>query len=714
MNFDSDQASITPVSQSYLKIDTTGALWIPTGSNAQRPSSPSAGFFRYNTDTPGLEYWNGAAWTAAGAGGGGSGAVDTAEVTWVFTKSQCRIALNESTMVIDLTKLCFDLTGAYGSPSFAAGQTVFLVPETDQTKTGIYTLGSVASLNAVTLTRHSDWGASKAIKRGTRIFAVYHPDFTKTDVSGNFGASDINISTEEIGSVYGFDANDVGLTLVGFGSLDSGAVMPGGLAINTVYQIQAYDEANGLLKVSSTLGGGAQNITSTGTDGSGFRIASYFNVNGPYTDKSAFIELFGDFPSTAGSFTFGGLAGICLSKTDIFKNNNLTGISLGGGSALGDGATSVGRNSYAFGTNSVTLGFDSTSRGGGVAVGAATYGIGGVAVGALASAVSSGVAIGGSAQAATTSTAIGYSVAVLSPSSIAIGSGAGTGGYPEVGFNQDVSLSIGQDLMAGNGSIGLLYTKAFGSTSNATETAMSFGSNTFSQIESSGIWQLNGYLSAYDGTTTDSCMWKVEGFANLAGTDTFSDVRLTRIASTTSTIAKSLKARVELSYNGGASRNELKCYVTGSASQSFVWWLYLGGVLIDTRYSINEHLASSHVAIKTGVAKAITTSEALSAGNIVNLHNSSGLKCRKASASLGYEAHGFVLEDVSSGGTAMVFTDGENPYLSSLTVGPLFLSSTSGGVTSTVYSTSGYLVQPIGYAMSSTKMSFQAGTAVMV
>ena len=74
MDFDSDQESITPTQKSYVKIDTTGALWLPVGTTAQRPGSPSTGFFRYNTDTGGLEHWNGSTWSA---GGGGSGSGST-------------------------------------------------------------------------------------------------------------------------------------------------------------------------------------------------------------------------------------------------------------------------------------------------------------------------------------------------------------------------------------------------------------------------------------------------------------------------------------------------------------------------------------------------------------------------------------------------------------------------------------------------------------
>lgn len=71
MDFDGDQESITPNQQQYIKINTPGALWLPSGTTAQRPSSPSAGFFRYNTDTPGIEYWNGTTWTAPTGGAGG-------------------------------------------------------------------------------------------------------------------------------------------------------------------------------------------------------------------------------------------------------------------------------------------------------------------------------------------------------------------------------------------------------------------------------------------------------------------------------------------------------------------------------------------------------------------------------------------------------------------------------------------------------------------
>jgi hypothetical protein len=43
-------------------INDTGYLGLPSGTTAQRPGSPSAGYMRYNTSTNGVELYNGSAW----------------------------------------------------------------------------------------------------------------------------------------------------------------------------------------------------------------------------------------------------------------------------------------------------------------------------------------------------------------------------------------------------------------------------------------------------------------------------------------------------------------------------------------------------------------------------------------------------------------------------------------------------------------------------
>lgn len=46
----------------------TGALQLPTGTTAQRPSSPAAGYMRWNTTNASLEYYTGTAWETLAGG----------------------------------------------------------------------------------------------------------------------------------------------------------------------------------------------------------------------------------------------------------------------------------------------------------------------------------------------------------------------------------------------------------------------------------------------------------------------------------------------------------------------------------------------------------------------------------------------------------------------------------------------------------------------
>jgi hypothetical protein len=109
----------------------------------------------------------------------------------------------------------------------------------------------------------------------------------------------------------------------------------------------------------------------------------------------------------------------------------------------------------------------------------------------------------------------------------------------------------------------------------------------------------------------------------------------------------------------------------------------------------------------------ITTSEALAAGDFVNIHNSSGAKARKADATTaGKEAHGFVLGAVGSAASATVYFEGVNTAVTGQTPGPVFLHTTAGGASSTAPSASGNIVQRIGIAISATEINFEGGVPV--
>jgi hypothetical protein len=115
--------------------------------------------------------------------------------------------------------------------------------------------------------------------------------------------------------------------------------------------------------------------------------------------------------------------------------------------------------------------------------------------------------------------------------------------------------------------------------------------------------------------------------------------------------------------------------------------------------------------------KSLTASEALSAGNIVNVWNSSGEKARKADASTtGKEGVGFILSSVSSSAAATVYFEGTITGLSSLVPGTRYYldAATPGLITATAPSGSGQIVQYIGTAISTTELSFEPSEPIEI
>jgi len=107
----------------------------------------------------------------------------------------------------------------------------------------------------------------------------------------------------------------------------------------------------------------------------------------------------------------------------------------------------------------------------------------------------------------------------------------------------------------------------------------------------------------------------------------------------------------------------------------------------------------------------VIASEALAAGDLVNIWNNAGTaNVRKADASTtGKQADGFVLAAVLNAGNATVFFPGdENTQVTGLTPGRQWLSDTTPGKsTVTVPTTAGHLVQPVGTATSATNLIFE-------
>lgn len=101
------------------------------------------------------------------------------------------------------------------------------------------------------------------------------------------------------------------------------------------------------------------------------------------------------------------------------------------------------------------------------------------------------------------------------------------------------------------------------------------------------------------------------------------------------------------------------------------------------------------------------TSENFSAGVFVNVYDASGtVTARLADAANGRDANGFVLSATTSGQNANVYSLGENSSLSGLTGGSRYYLGTAGGVTPTPTQSSGYIVQELGKAFSSSMIPF--------
>lgn len=113
--------------------------------------------------------------------------------------------------------------------------------------------------------------------------------------------------------------------------------------------------------------------------------------------------------------------------------------------------------------------------------------------------------------------------------------------------------------------------------------------------------------------------------------------------------------------------------------------------------------------------KDIVTSEALSAGDFVNIYDNAGTPtARKADASSpAKRAHGFVLAAVGSGANATVYFEGQNTQVSGLTAGEVYLDDASpGDATDTAPSTAGHIVQRLGVALDATTIDFDPGPPI--
>lgn len=136
----------------------------------------------------------------------------------------------------------------------------------------------------------------------------------------------------------------------------------------------------------------------------------------------------------------------------------------------------------------------------------------------------------------------------------------------------------------------------------------------------------------------------------------------------------------------------------------------IGNPLYPVSITIRQVEAGPTGAAGVGIGtRAVVASEALSAGDLVNVWDDAGTpKLRKASAlAKGKEANGFVTAAYGAGATATLNFGGVDSAATGLTPGPIWLSTTPGRAQSTPPTGAGQVVQRVGFAYSATEFMFQ-------
>lgn len=112
----------------------------------------------------------------------------------------------------------------------------------------------------------------------------------------------------------------------------------------------------------------------------------------------------------------------------------------------------------------------------------------------------------------------------------------------------------------------------------------------------------------------------------------------------------------------------------------------------------------------------IVVSEALTAGDFVNIYDATGRTARLADVDNGRVAHGFVLANVPNGQNATVYKAGTNTSVSGLTPGAEYFLTNGGDATVTpAIASPAQIIQSLGYASDAGELvfAFQSPTLIV-
>jgi len=650
---------------------------LPQQAISEFATSPNPGSpcFAWSTDAGFLKF-NGSFWTKNTDGS------EEILVDWIFAGDSLVTELvNETSLTINFST---SITALAGSP--VTGQIIWLITSTDITKSGFYVIGSTASPSAVPITRHPEWPSSRYLRKNTKIVSYRAPVFRFT--GGNFDIDDTSCSVANDTIVAGFLKLIYKDYAVYKLTLDSGATAPGGITPGTYYwgysdplnptsKIQLYTDSTFATLV---------NITSVGVNGGSgkigvlkaigafpnpsrlelkyigddvkFQDVTFFNFLPNYSEQIYSTSISGGYSFTSGC-AIGGVAFDNAITINGFAESNSIALS---SSCFADNSVSIGYNSY---VNDSYINKNSANC---------------TLIGANGS-VSGIYSMG-----------IGANVKVKSSNTLQMVTSRITVPSATLGFNINGNYHFENR------------------TTNATETRLYIYLNDTTeelQIFEGGYTVSGKIYAVFSSDTTKYTIWKVEGFIEGKGAATPPVINLKFIPLNSSGGANELSLKIRAAVVG----NSFTLYATGIAATNIWWWADLQIDGTDTSQGLAVSIPFAGGKHTTDYLW-LPASEAITAGAPVNIWNDTGtVKVRNANASNGRAANGYVTMTYGTGDMVAVFLGGENPVLSGLTVGDIYLGTSAGTYTSSVPGT-GNLVQKLGFAISSSNLAFMKEPAI--
>lgn len=668
-------------------------------------------------------------WQEVEGGGGGGGvseldAVTPYRVKAFITSLMGHLVVNASAMTINLNHALMDLhLTQYGIEAWQPGEKVFLSfrsvfgidpgSRTDS-QTGVYVLGSLADPSAVPLTRDPDFLEWKpgAVLMATYMLGQYRACHLYSALVKPADDT-IHVPHEFRNFILGSGA----VYLFPWESSGGDGVLPGGTAANTRYAVadqQWYPERSSILVKLSTNyddpGISVLNITNDGTGsdsdegpvglftmfGTATEVAPVYvrllHVNYESNYETAFADWTNALPY------FGRTA-------DGYTHEDQTTIAAGVRVVDGSVYDSPDLQIRSCELPMVSGGLGAYSAG-------SSWQGAPVAIGNRAMALEGGIAIGTDAKTfQARGIAIGTNVRVLHEESAIFGGSSNAeirttnhGQYVQQTWNGLELASVGRihrtliglpyGTPATNEELPRLYLQFGDLVFFKGRVVHSAGDDSdYSAGAGGAVFEVYGHASVADGGI-DIINWKAK---KVAASPTYGGTA--RILDITGDLDEAGRAYMVIHVRQEAEPSqilswtvELEVYEEKNSDWSN-----------KTMYLVER--------IEATPGPRVQASEALSAGQMVNLWNSSGARVRKADASSGRPADGYVLDSVASGEQVVVYLLGENPFVSGLSVGRLWVGE-DGAVTGTA-PTSG-MSQEIGFAVSATRMTFQRGTPIII